>query len=62
MLHLVMPSVIVLLIVGPFFSAGYALSVDPTDESWVPGMPFLWLLALLLIPVWIAWAVVRGAR
>lgn len=61
-LHVVMLGVIALLLVVPFLLGMVAIALDPQDESWVPALLIAWLLAILLIPVWIVWSIVRGIR
>lgn len=61
-LHVIMLGVIALLLVVPFFLGMVAVALDPQDESWVPALLVAWLLAVLLIPIWIAWSIVRGIR
>lgn len=59
-LHVVMLTAILLLLVVPFVVGLASVAVDPADDSWVWPLLLAWLLAVLLIPILIAWSIVRG--
>lgn len=62
--HLVMLGVVLVLTLGTLAAALIAerLHPEPGALFWVSLMLIAWLVALVLIPVWIAWSIARARR
>lgn len=58
--HLVAAALMLFLTLGMFAFGMIASSHDPTSEYWIAPVAIAWLLAIVLVPVWIVWSIFRG--
>ena len=57
--HITMGAIFLFLTVGMFLFAIISVIVAPESEAWAPIVAIAWVLAILQLPVWLVWGIVR---
>src|SRR6185312_348580 len=60
--HIIMAGVFLFLTVGMLIIGIVSVALDSQSDTWVPFVAIAWILAVLLIPVWIVWGIVHRRK